>query len=158
MTEHPSLSDSTTRVTELRAAIEQANHRYHVLDDPELPDVEYDRLMRELEALEAAHPALASADSPTRRVGARATGGFAQVRHALPMLSLGNAFEEPGKPPASAFAKWPNSNGGSSRRWTGASRFFPSSPNLMVWRSACATRTAFSCRAPLAVMVKRARM
>lgn len=97
MTEHPSLSDSTTRVTELRAAIEQANHRYHVLDDPELPDVEYDRLMRELEALEAAHPALASADSPTRRVGARATGGFAQVRHALPMLSLGNAFEEPGE-------------------------------------------------------------
>lgn len=83
------------RAAELRARIEQANYRYHVLDDPEIPDAEYDRLMRELESLEAAHPALATPDSPTRRVGARASGGFAEVRHALPMLSLSNAFEQP---------------------------------------------------------------
>ena len=57
---------------------------------------DYDRLMRELEALEAAHRALASDDSPTRKVGARAQGGFAEVRHAIPMLSLGNAFEQAG--------------------------------------------------------------
>jgi len=85
-----------SRATALRAQIEQANYRYHVLDDPDITDAEYDRLMRELEALEAKYPALASPDSPTRKVGARASGGFAEVRHAIPMLSLGNAFEQPG--------------------------------------------------------------
>jgi DNA ligase (NAD+) len=78
----------------LRSAIDDANHRYYVLDDPSIPDAEYDRLMRELEALEAAHPELATPDSPTRRVGVRASGGFAQVQHALPMLSLSNAFTD----------------------------------------------------------------
>ncbi|WIG55423.1 MAG: DNA ligase (NAD(+)) [Rhodanobacteraceae bacterium] len=78
----------------LRSAIDDANHRYYVLDDPSIPDAEYDHLMRELEALEAAHPELATPDSPTRRVGARARGGFAQVEHALPMLSLSNAFTD----------------------------------------------------------------
>ncbi len=86
-----------TRIASLRAQIEHANYRYHVLDDPEIPDADYDRLMRELEALEAEFPALATADSPSRRVGARAQGGFAEVRHALPMLSLGNAFELDGE-------------------------------------------------------------
>jgi DNA ligase (NAD+) len=80
------------RMAELRAAIEDANHRYYVLDDPSIPDAEYDHLMRELEALEDAHPGLVAPDSPTRRIGARATGGFAEVRHAIPMLSLSNAF------------------------------------------------------------------
>lgn len=84
------------RATALRAEIEQANYRYHVLDDPDLTDAAYDGLMRELEALEAKYPALVSADSPTRKVGARAHGGFAEVRHAMPMLSLGNAFEQEG--------------------------------------------------------------
>ncbi|HUA80692.1 MAG TPA: NAD-dependent DNA ligase LigA [Dyella sp.] len=81
---------------DLRKRIEHANYRYHVLDDPEITDAEYDRLLRELEALEADHPQLATPDSPTRRVGARAVGGFAEVRHALPMLSLSNAFEQEG--------------------------------------------------------------
>lgn len=85
------------RAAELRERIEQANYRYHVLDDPEITDADYDRLVRELEALEAEHPELATDDSPTRRVGARAQGGFAEVRHALPMLSLGNAFEQEGE-------------------------------------------------------------
>ena len=89
-------ADTLARAAALRAQIEQANHRYHVLDDPDITDAEYDRLMRELEALEARYPALASGDSPTRRVGARAHGGFAEVRHAIPMLSLGNAFEQEG--------------------------------------------------------------
>ncbi|MDN5924100.1 MAG: NAD-dependent DNA ligase LigA, partial [Xanthomonadales bacterium] len=84
------------RAAELRALLEEANYRYHVLDDPHIPDVEYDQLMRELEALESAHPQLASDDSPTRQVGARAHGGFASVRHAMPMLSLSNAFEQDG--------------------------------------------------------------
>ncbi|MFZ7094880.1 NAD-dependent DNA ligase LigA [Luteimonas dalianensis] len=82
------------RIAELRRLIDDANHAYHVLDAPRIPDAEYDALMRELEGLEAEHPGLASDDSPTRRVGAAPSAKFAQVRHAMPMLSLGNAFEE----------------------------------------------------------------
>ena len=89
--------DTLARAATLRAQIQQANYRYHVLDDPDLTDAEYDRQMRELEALEAEYPALASDDSPTRKVGARAHGGFTEVRHAIPMLSLGNAFEQAGE-------------------------------------------------------------
>ncbi|HWU75101.1 MAG TPA: NAD-dependent DNA ligase LigA [Rhodanobacter sp.] len=96
MTEPAVPAQIEARAAALRAQIEQANHRYHVLDDPELTDAEYDRLMRELEALESDYPSLASNDSPTRKVGARAHGGFAEVRHAMPMLSLGNAFEQDG--------------------------------------------------------------
>jgi DNA ligase (NAD+) len=93
------------RVDELRQRIDQANHRYYVLDDPEVPDAEYDRWMRELEELEAAHPELVTPDSPTRRVGARAQGGFAEVRHAQPMLSLSNAFEQAGEDDRERFAE-----------------------------------------------------
>ncbi len=92
---HPS-AEQTARARQLRERIENANHRYHVLDDPDIPDAEYDRMMRELEALEAEFPSLASEDSPTRKVGARAEGGFAEVRHAIPMLSLNNAFGQDG--------------------------------------------------------------
>ena len=91
-----SATQPKTRAAELRTLIEHANYRYHVLDDPEIPDAQYDALMRELEALEEAHPELATPDSPSRRVGARAQGGFAEVRHAIPMLSLSNAFEQEG--------------------------------------------------------------
>ena len=84
------------RAAELRARIEDANHRYYVLDDPSIPDADYDALMRELEALEAEHPELASDDSPTRTVGTRPDGGFPEVAHAIPMLSLANAFESAG--------------------------------------------------------------
>ncbi|MBJ7263951.1 MAG: NAD-dependent DNA ligase LigA [Burkholderiaceae bacterium] len=78
----------------LRIQIEQHNYRYYVLDDPTVDDAEYDRLMRELEALEAAHPELVTPESPTQRVGASPSTAFASVRHAVPMLSLGNAFAE----------------------------------------------------------------
>ena len=90
-------ADVLARAAELRSQIEQANYRYHVLDDADITDAAYDRLMRELEGLESEYPALASPDSPTRKVGARAQGGFAEVRHAIPMLSLGNAFEQDGE-------------------------------------------------------------
>jgi len=80
------------RIAALRQQIEDANYRYYVLDDPNIPDIEYDRHLRELEALEAAHPELATSDSPTQRVGITPTAKFAEVRHAVPMLSLANAF------------------------------------------------------------------
>ncbi|MBV6849261.1 NAD-dependent DNA ligase LigA [Xanthomonas euvesicatoria] len=86
--------DPAQRIDALRRRIEDANYRYHVLDEPQMADVDYDKLMRELEALERAHPELASADSPTQRVGHLAASRFAEVRHALPMLSLGNAFSD----------------------------------------------------------------
>jgi DNA ligase (NAD+) len=85
---------AAARAAELRRLIEDANYRYHVLDDPDIPDAEYDRLMRELEALEAEHPELATADSPTQRVGGAPSGGFAPVRHEVRMLSLANAFSD----------------------------------------------------------------
>lgn len=82
------------RAESLREQIRQHNYRYHVLDDPEIPDVEYDRLMRELEELEEKHPELVTADSPTQRVGDAPIAAFGTVQHELPMLSLGNAFSE----------------------------------------------------------------
>lgn len=82
------------RIADLRRQLEDANYRYYVLDEPSIPDAEYDRLLRDLEALEAAHPDLVTADSPTQRVGNAPAGKFAEVRHAIPMLSLGNAFSD----------------------------------------------------------------
>jgi len=76
------------RIAALRTELHQHAHRYYVLDQPSIPDAEYDRLFQELQALEAAHPELASPDSPTLRVGGRALDQFASVRHAVPMLSI----------------------------------------------------------------------
>ncbi len=78
----------------LREQIAQADHDYYLLDQPTLPDAEYDRLMRELQALEAANPELITPDSPTQRVGGAPSREFREVRHAVPMLSLNNAFDE----------------------------------------------------------------
>jgi DNA ligase (NAD+) len=82
------------RAAELRRLVEEANHRYYILDDPSVDDAVYDAWLRELQALEEAHPELATPDSPTRRVGARASRQFGEVRHIVPMLSLANARGE----------------------------------------------------------------
>ncbi|HEV8354514.1 MAG TPA: NAD-dependent DNA ligase LigA [bacterium] len=82
------------RVEELRRQIEHHNYRYHVLDLPEITDSEYDRLVRELQGLEAQHPDLVTPDSPTQRVGAKPSAAFATVTHRQPMRSLANAFDE----------------------------------------------------------------
>ncbi len=82
------------RAERLRQELERHNHRYHVLDDPEISDAEYDRLFRELVQIEQKHEDLRRDDSPTQRVGAAPLDEFAQVRHRVPMLSLANAFEE----------------------------------------------------------------
>jgi DNA ligase (NAD+) len=79
---------------ELRDRIDHHNYRYYVLDDPEIPDSEYDRLFRNLQALEEEYPALITHDSPTQRVGAVPLKAFGEVRHDVPMLSLANAFDE----------------------------------------------------------------
>ena len=84
----------TERVAELRDRLRTLDHHYYVLDDPIAPDAEYDRLMRELQALEADHPELASDDSPTQRIGGAPLDAFDSVSHETPMLSLGNAFGE----------------------------------------------------------------
>jgi len=76
------------RVAELHRLLHHHAHRYYVLDEPEIPDAEYDRLFRELQAIEAAHPELVTPDSPTQRVGGKPLAQFASVRHAVPMLSI----------------------------------------------------------------------
>ena len=82
------------KINQLRASLRHHEYQYHVLDAPEIPDAEYDRLMRELRELETAHPELITADSPTQRVGAAPLTAFEQVRHDVPMLSLDNVFDE----------------------------------------------------------------
>jgi DNA ligase (NAD+) len=81
-------SDARTRIAALRREIEQHNYNYYVLDRPTIPDAEYDRLFRELQAAEAEHPELVTPDSPTQRVGGKPLDAFASVRHAVPMLSI----------------------------------------------------------------------
>jgi DNA ligase (NAD+) len=82
------------KITQLRTTLRHHEYLYHVLDTPEIPDAEYDRLMAELRSLEEAHPELITPDSPTQRVGAAPLSEFTQVRHEVPMLSLDNAFDE----------------------------------------------------------------
>ncbi|MDC0663343.1 NAD-dependent DNA ligase LigA [Marinobacter sp. SS21] len=82
------------QILRLRSQIDDHNYRYYVLDDPQIPDVDYDRLFRELQALESEHPALVTPDSPTQRVGAMGDTSFDAITHRIPMLSLDNAFDE----------------------------------------------------------------
>ncbi len=86
--------DVVRKIDALRDEIRHHEHRYYVLDNPEISDAEYDRLVNELKALEAAHPERITADSPTQRVGGRPREGFAKVQHSTPMLSLDNAYNE----------------------------------------------------------------
>src|SRR5689334_8907032 len=89
-----SLATASARAATLRQELEQASYEYYVLDRPSLSDVEYDRRYRELVSLEEAHPELRTADSPTQRVGAEPVSSLAKHTHLVPMLSLGNAFNE----------------------------------------------------------------
>ena len=82
------------RIAQLRTELDTHNYRYYVLDEPSIPDAEYDRLFRELQALETEYPQLLTPDSPTQRVSGTPASAFGEVRHEIPMLSLGNAFEE----------------------------------------------------------------
>ncbi len=86
------LKKATIRVVQLHELLNQANHAYYVLDDPSIPDAEYDRMFRELSELEVSFPVLLTSDSPTQRVGAMPLAKFEQVSHEVPMLSLDNAF------------------------------------------------------------------
>ena len=85
--------EAIERAAQLRDIIHYHDYRYFVLDDPEISDAEYDRLMRELVELEAAYPELVTPDSPTQRVGAAPLDAFETVRHRTPMMSLANAFD-----------------------------------------------------------------
>ena len=87
----PSIEET---IESLRDEIRYHNYRYHTLDDIEIPDAEYDRLMRELQRLEAKHPELVTPDSPTQRVGGEPSAALKTIKHRLPMLSLDNVFAE----------------------------------------------------------------
>ncbi|MCW8108584.1 NAD-dependent DNA ligase LigA [Alteromonas ponticola] len=87
-------SRSESRILELRQTINEYNYQYYVLDDPSVPDAQYDRLFNELLELEKAHPHLVTDDSPSQKVGAAPLSSFSQVQHEVPMLSLDNAFDE----------------------------------------------------------------
>ena len=84
--------EARERIKELTAILAQANYRYYVLDDPTMPDFEYDRLLRELEDLENEHPELVMPDSPTQRVGGEALSKFEKVEHPVPLMSLQDVF------------------------------------------------------------------
>jgi DNA ligase (NAD+) len=92
----PSISPDKlqSRVNQLRQDIAQHNYQYYVLDNPIVPDADYDQLMAELKNIEADHPELITPDSPTQRVGGAPREGFSQVIHERPMLSLDNVFNE----------------------------------------------------------------
>lgn len=87
-------AQTKARAAQLREQIERHNYAYYVLDAPTVADAEYDRLFRELQAIEHEHPDLVNPDSPTQRVGAAPSAGFGDVAHRVPMLSLGNAFDD----------------------------------------------------------------
>nr|WP_299244085.1 NAD-dependent DNA ligase LigA [uncultured Halomonas sp.] len=90
----PTTAELHDEVKRLRAELDEANYRYYVHDDPILTDADYDRRLRRLQELESRHPDLITPDSPTQRVGAAPAEGFPEVKHAVPMLSLDNAFNE----------------------------------------------------------------
>lgn len=94
MSENARPDEAAQRAGELRELLRYHNHRYYVLDDPEISDAEYDALLRELQGIEAEHPELVTPDSPTQRVGAAPLDAFAEARHEQPMLSLANVFSE----------------------------------------------------------------
>ncbi|MGH9579009.1 MAG: DNA ligase LigA-related protein, partial [Terriglobales bacterium] len=86
--------DAASKVEALREKIRYHEHRYFVLDDPEISDAGFDRLVKELRALEAEHPELVTPDSPTQRVGGKPSKGFPKVQHSRPLLSLDNAYSD----------------------------------------------------------------
>ncbi|GLQ32383.1 DNA ligase [Litoribrevibacter albus] len=92
--EASSMMDVSKRVSELHHLLHKYNHQYYVLDDPSVPDSEYDALFQELKSLEAEHPEFITPDSPTQRVGDKPLSAFETVTHELPMLSLDNVFDE----------------------------------------------------------------
>ena len=88
------MTNIQTQIDNLRKTLRQYEYEYHVLDNPTVPDSEYDRLFHQLKALELEHPEVLTSDSPTQRVGAKPLSGFTQIRHEIPMLSLDNAFSD----------------------------------------------------------------
>ncbi len=92
----PALTEVQAKITALRTKIDQGNYEYYILDTPTMSDAEWDTALRELRALEEAHPELITPESPTQRVGATPQSAFAQIQHPRPMLSLGNVFDEAG--------------------------------------------------------------
>src|ERR1039458_3871921 len=90
----PAVKDLEKKIEALREKIRHHEHLYYVLDNPEISDAEYDKLMQQLKDLEKEHPALVTPDSPTQRVGGKPREGFVKVRHSTPMLSLDDTYNQ----------------------------------------------------------------
>ena len=90
----PAVKDAAKKIESLRDTIRHHEYLYYVLDQPEISDLDFDKLMRQLKDLEAEHPVLLTPDSPTQRVGGKPREGFVKVRHSSPMLSLDNTYNE----------------------------------------------------------------
>ena len=143
------MSDILSRHRQLCELLVEYGHQYYVLDNPTVPDAEYDRLMRELIALEAEHPELKTPASPSVRVGGQPLSAFSQVRHEIPMLSLDNVFSDE---ELQAFEQRMRDRLKRELNFT-----FCCEPKLMVWRSACSMWTASWCRRPPGGMAPRGR-
>ena len=143
-----------SRAAELRALLHHHAHRYYVLDAPEVPDAEYDRLFQELQALEDQHPELRTADSPTQRVIGQVLDGLAPVRHAVPMLSIqtetdttpegARAFDARVRRELELADDAPPVDYNAELKFDG-------------WPSTCATSTACWCRPPRVVTARQAK-
>ncbi len=116
------MNNPALRIRELTALLNRYAYEYYTLDAPSVPDAEYDKLFRELEALEAAHPQLKLPDSPTLRVGGEPLAGFESVRHEVPMLSLSNAFRRKTKAARSTMPKCMPSTSACAAAWAAESQ------------------------------------
>jgi DNA ligase (NAD+) len=151
----PRTDDPAARAAKLREQLHHHAHAYYVLDAPEVPDAEYDRLFQELQAIEEAHPELRTPDSPTQRVIGQVLPGLVPVKHTVPMLSIRTETDTTasGAQTFDARVRRELSLGVKAMR---RSNTRPSSSS-MDWRSTCATRTACWRRPPRAAMARLAR-
>lgn len=151
------MNPTAQRIHELTDLLNRYAYEYYTLDAPSIPDAEYDRLFRELEALERNHPELKLPDSPTQRVGGEPLAGFAEVRHEVPMLSLTNAFSPQDENGVFDHAEMYAFDQRVRDGLTAAIPNTLSNPNSTASPSACSTATAYWCRRQRAATARRAK-
>lgn len=146
------------KIKQLTEQLNRYAHEYYTLDAPTVPDSEYDQLYRELERLEAEFPQFRLPESPTQRVGGAILSEFASVAHAVPMLSLNNAFRRKMQMVCLTMRKLWRSTSAFAKIWAYHQQLTPLSRNLTVWRLAYFTKMAYWFRQPRAETVRWAKM